>query len=285
MKWFIVGFIVAIMLLVIVQPIAAQNLAESVPTIGMAGTNSSQLIVGMGNITDSYLTVEWWQQLPGPPLNFTITQTGPSSINITWDMGANADTVIIRVKEDGYPKNVTDGYFVYAGNGTSTTVDGLNLDTTTYYYRAWSHNGYGYSVDYAQAQIGGVTMIFISFVLMAMGMMTLFVWKRIGLFSFGAAGVWALLAFLGFQQSGAGAPIPITDVYMGVFWIGVAFTIICAFLPMIMREKPDPDDVYIDDFDEVTGQLTGRHKRGDKPQDEPLKRKKPIPSSFSMTGK
>jgi hypothetical protein len=43
--------------------------------------------------------------------------------------------------------------------------------------------------------------------------------------------------------------------------------------------------VYIDDFDEVTGQLTGRHKRGDKPQDEPLKRKKPIPSSFSMTGK
>jgi hypothetical protein len=244
-----------------------------------------QCLVGMLNATSVNSTYDrgFLANVPPGPLNLTATQLTADSISLNWT--ATSNYTVIYVSTSDFPAGVGDGTLAYNGTGESVIITGLALDATTYYYRAWSWNGMFYSTDYDEVQIGGSTMIFISFVLMAMGMMTLFVWKRIGLFSFGAAGVWALLAFLGFQQSGAGAPIPITDVYMGVFWIGVAFTIICAFLPMIMREKPDPDDVYIDDFDEVTGQLTGRHKRGDKPQDEPLKRKKPIPSSFSMTGK
>jgi len=107
--------------------------------------------IGRGNSTEMDF---WTSTLPGPPTDFTISQAGPSSIRLSWTMGTNANTTIIRGSGTSYPTSVTGGYLVYSGNETSVTIDGFDFDSSVCYYRAWSHNDYGYSLDYAEASIG-----------------------------------------------------------------------------------------------------------------------------------
>lgn len=106
---------------------------------------------GQGNSTESSFTTV---TLPGAPTNFVVTEVGTTMATITWTMGDRANSTIIRGSSTGYPRTRTDGYLVYSGNGTEAIAEGLNLDTATYYYRAWSQNDYGYSVNYAQDYAG-----------------------------------------------------------------------------------------------------------------------------------
>lgn len=100
------------------------------------------------------ITVSKWATVPDPPTGFTITQISLTSINITWTKGTAANMTIVRGSTTGYPFTILDGSGVYSGNGTSVVVEDLDLDTNTYYYRAWSQNEYGTSSGYAQASIG-----------------------------------------------------------------------------------------------------------------------------------
>lgn len=100
------------------------------------------------------VTVAIWATVPNPPSNFEITQTALHGVNITWDMGTAANITIIRVSTDGYPFSIFDGNSTYSGNGTWVAVDDLDLNTYTYYFRAWSQNEYGTSTGYAQDSIG-----------------------------------------------------------------------------------------------------------------------------------
>ena len=128
---------------------------------------------GQGNSTElSFTTVT----LPAPPTDFTVTEIGNTIVSITWTMGTNADTTIIRCSSGGYPRSITDGYLVYSGNGTSVTVDGLNLDISTYYYRAWSQNEYGYSTNYAQEYAGNP--IGIPAIMFVIGLCGFALWKK-----------------------------------------------------------------------------------------------------------
>lgn len=103
------------------------------------------------------ITAAIWATVPNPPEDFTITQLSATSINITWDMGAAANSTIIRGSTSGYPWLVTDGTPIYSSNGTYVVVEALELSTYTYYFRAWSQNDYGTSTGYAQASIGTAT--------------------------------------------------------------------------------------------------------------------------------
>jgi len=103
------------------------------------------------------ITVTKWAQAPLAPTDFTITQIGANSINITWTKGTAANITIIRGSTSGYPWMITDGSPVYSGNDTYVVVEDLNLSSNTYYYRAWSQNEYGTSAGYAQASIGEAT--------------------------------------------------------------------------------------------------------------------------------
>lgn len=105
------------------------------------------------------ITVSKWAQVPLAPTDFTITQIGANSINITWTMGTAANITVIRGSTSGYPWLITDGSAVYSGNGTYVVVADLNLSSSTYYYRAWSQNEYGTSTGYAQASIGESTSV------------------------------------------------------------------------------------------------------------------------------
>jgi len=100
------------------------------------------------------ITVTKWNIPPLAPTDFEIQQTGIDSANITWTMGKSANITIIRVSTNGYPFSPLDGDAVYSGNATYVEVNGLDLTTYVYYYRAWSQNEYGTSTDYAQATIG-----------------------------------------------------------------------------------------------------------------------------------
>ena len=97
-------------------------------------------------------------------------------------------------------------------------------------------------------------IIFMLFGMLALGLVFGFIWKKYAFLAYGAAGVWALLGFLAFQTSDSASPAEITDVYMGLFWLSIGFVIACSLLPTVMRDKPSPDDIYVDDIDEVTGE-------------------------------
>jgi len=114
--------------------------------------------------------------LPLAPTDFTITQIGYNTYKISWTKGIGADTTIVRASETGYPSSVADGYPVYSGNGTWVIVDGLNPDMTTYFYRAWSENEYGYSLDYAETVLGNP--LGISQLIFAMGLVGFALWKK-----------------------------------------------------------------------------------------------------------
>jgi len=135
---------------------------------------------GQGNSTErSFLTTA----LPEAPTNFVVTGVGDTIVGLSWVMGARADIIIIRGSSDGYPSSVTDGYLVYSGNETALTIDGLDLQTSTYYYRAWSYNDYGYSTGYAQGYVGnplGIpqTTMFIVGLCVSFGMVGFAFWKK-----------------------------------------------------------------------------------------------------------
>jgi len=149
---------------------------------------------GQGNSTEqSFVT---GSGLPLAPTNFTITQVGAGSINITWVMGVGATLIVIRGNEGNYPTDITDGYLVYSGNGTYVEIDSLSLGSTTYCYRAWCWNPYGYSLDYAEASIGGSAMLAVFLGVIALGVTGLSFWKRFILLTIGASLSWVVLGIL-----------------------------------------------------------------------------------------
>lgn len=125
--------------------------------------------------------------------------------------------------------------------------------------------------------LGGDIMLLVLLGFMALVFLVVFFWKKAQMAAYGAAGVWTLFGIQAMQQSTSPNPAQIQDVYMGLFWLGIVFTIACIFLPLVMREKPSPDDLYMDEIDEVTGEP--------KEKDEPKKKRRPFLSRFSKTGK
>ena len=102
--------------------------------------------------------------------------------------------------------------------------------------------------------LGGNIMRLILFGIMALALLALFFWKKSQVAAYGAAGAWLLLGIQAYVVSDSPNPAQIQDTYMGLFWLGVVFTIACIFLPLIMREKPSKDDIFVDEIDEVTGE-------------------------------
>lgn len=128
---------------------------------------------GQGNSTEESFTTAC---LPSAPTDFTVTQIGINSANITWTMGYAATSTVIVVGEGTCPANQTDGLEVYAGNGTSVIINGLMFELTTYCYRAWSLNEYGYSIDYAEDTIGNA--IGLPNILFVVGLCGYALWRK-----------------------------------------------------------------------------------------------------------
>ena len=231
--------------------------------------------VGRGNSTEQQFTT--LIALPLAPTDFTVIQSGADKATLTWTMGAGATSTMIRVSETGTPRTVVSGYQVYNGGLTSVEIDGLNFQTTQYCFSAWSENSEGYSEDYAEAKIGGSMLMMGFFGFLGLGLIGMFLWKRIAFLSYAAGGVWALMGFQALQSSAGSNPTQIVDTSMALFWLAISLVLACALIPALMREKPEPGDVYADDVgDDVSGFFPE--------QKTTTRARRPLMSEFSRTG-
>jgi hypothetical protein len=93
-------------------------------------------------------------------LNFALTYTSDTKIDMSWDYGAGTDQIMIRGKYGEYPADISDptetpsdGYEVYQGDATSASDTVVNLDFPdssnisdtsdtpfTVFYKAWGRN-------------------------------------------------------------------------------------------------------------------------------------------------
>jgi len=184
--------------------------------------------------------------LPLAPTDFTITKTGVDEVTLTWTTGTYAATTRIMVKEDNYPVDTADGYVVYDGALETATLDGLDLTYNTYYFRAWSHNDTGYSTDAAEGQTGGSMLLIGIIAFMSMGFMVSTFIFRLKVLAFMAAAFWLVLGVFFLNLSTV-----MWDTYYYLFFVcGVGMTLLCAFLPFMLRERKDiVEDDGLDDED------------------------------------
>ena len=188
--------------------------------------------VGQGNSTEQSF---WTSCTPFAPTNFVVRQSGPSSVDITWNIGEGAEYTVIIGNNDRYPRDVGDGYVVYNGTDTSCAVGDLSLWSTTYYFRAWSWNSYGYSDGYAEGKIGGAPMIALVVGIICLGATALgFVIKQ---------PLILLCAGIGWTILGA----MLYDTNTAIMILCICFALVCFVWPLTIflrerRSRPSPED-------------------------------------------
>lgn len=206
-----------------------------------------------------------WLLLPAPALakdldagavsggavsgNLTLTRISGHEVGITWEMPDTANKTMVRACYSRYPATREDGYLVYYGEGTSASDNTVNFEAllTSIHYRAWSANATGDWLPlYLEGEIGGISVTFIAFIVLAVGLMiACYAFKKMVL-GFGAAGGWLLLGFYSYT------------IYLeeGVFYWWVAFfawgmVIVSTFEAMGARGKKEVgDDWEADDKSE-----------------------------------
>ncbi|OPZ98233.1 MAG: MAM domain protein [Bacteroidetes bacterium ADurb.Bin408] len=139
-------------------------------------TNPNPASPGTASGRYAYISQLQLDILTGPynPSGFSAVSGGTNDIDLSWNLNANSDTVVIAYSTNntfGTPVNSTvyevndalsgGGTIVYKGKGTAYNHSGLN-HSTNYYYKVFSLNDYGeYSdgvSDFAQTDCDEVTV-------------------------------------------------------------------------------------------------------------------------------
>jgi hypothetical protein len=212
--------------------------------------------VGQGNSTEQSF---WTLCTPSAPTNFTITQSSPSSANITWNKGIGAEYTVIVGSDNKYPANINDGYLVYNGTGTTCIVEDLSLWSTTYQFKAWSWNSYGYSTDYAEGSIGGNMIALaiiglVSLVLMVFG----FLYKPASIPLLILAGIcWTTTGILVYTNSAFGSlSIPVLTIAVAIAF--TCFVWLFAAVMRLRRARLSREEQDYADYEEKVRNITRR---------------------------
>lgn len=272
--------VVAVVACFLPLAVEAQGGFESWLSINMTGISDSWLVLGRQGVSDSRFYIGISALLA--PTNLTLIAIGDYEVYASWVKGVGANNTMVRAALGRIPTDRDDGYLVYYGAGTNATDYNVDLNDGRRWYRAWSQgSGGGWEENGIWAYIGGEMILLILFGIMALGLTGMFFWKRSQFLAYGAAGSWALLGFQSFVESGSTNPTNITDTYMAMFWLCVAFVIGCALLPTVMREKPTKEDIYVEDIDgsDLSAILP---ERGDEKKDHS---RQPKSTKFAETGK
>ena len=272
------SIVIALLVLALLLPVSVFAVSitdlDSLVSLNRTGVGDSWFAMEMSGVSESRFIIGWFGLFA--PTDFLLTLVDDYTVGITWVKGAGAENTMVRAKLGGVPTDRDDGYLVYYGTGESTTDDGVDFGTSVMYYWAWSQaESEVWETTGVGDSIGGTMIIFLLFGMLGLGLVFGFIWKKYAWLAYGAAGVWALLGFLALETSSSASPAEITDVYMGLFWLSIGFVIACSLLPTVMRDKPSPDDIYVDEIDEVTGETI---------IPEGPKQKKQRVSRFSKTG-
>jgi hypothetical protein len=223
--------------------------------ISSVARSASWVAATNSNITNTYTTYSTPEGKPGEVTDFTVTASG-NNLVLSWTKGTlSTDTVIVR-SELQPPASISDGIIVYDGEGSTYTDLGANTDVTPYYYSVWAKtvfdDGTFYSDTAVSTTAGGVGMTLtgnaiwfiglaaISLAFTAMG----YAFRRWPLSMAGGLG-WFLTAVFAYGQSSGG-----WDIYMGIFWLGIAMTFAASFEPLIMPQTKKEEEQIETDYDE-----------------------------------
>lgn len=248
----------------------------SIFSVDMTGVGDSIKIIELSGVSNSTLIVATGWLAVSPPTGLILTYVDDHELLIEWTKGLNAHNSMVRACVGRVPVDRDDGYLVYYGTDSNVTDFSVDLDQTKVWVRVWSQAAAGHWEDVGiYDSIGGEGLTFLGFLAIPLVFMVAFFIWRSNVLAFIAAGGWILVGFFAFGQSDS-AVMPITDVYMALFWLSVAATIACILLPAIMREKASKDDIYPEDVDEVTGDPVEKEDK------TPRRKRKPL---FGNTGK
>ena len=252
-------FLVSVLLLI---PVVA--LADGDYVAGEDGTLYAQVLNGDGspanaaNVTLTLWAADGDKILDEVTMTYVTASQGIYKYDFTCpeELGTYIADVV-SASPTGYGSSTIHVSELFAGN---VTVTGSNATAI------WGTSIVGFTDSSTFGGLindilgGGIMPMLFILGILGLGFTIAFFWTRSGVLAYGAAGSWVLLGFTAFQQSPSSAPIPITDTYLGLFWLCIAFTIACVLLPSVMREKPSKDDIYPEEVDEVTGEKIVREE-------------------------
>jgi len=111
------------------------------------------------------VTVTAWPGGLWAPIGFTVTWLSDTEVKLEWTPPIEAVATHIRMKVGVAPQNVTDGYPVYTGAGTTINDVSSNLDEMAgiVYYSAWSVGGDDtFSTEHVEGSVEGAGMLAIA---------------------------------------------------------------------------------------------------------------------------
>jgi len=222
-KWFILGTVALVLSLSLM--VGINHLTE-------AGGGGSSPVATVSLIARPQMP---W---PGAPTNLLLTRIDNDNVSITWSKGVDANTTVIVMKVGSYPADPTDGTVVYNNTGVSTVFTDATIDQHDYCFRAWSHNGVGYSLGYASQRTGGAAMTAMLVILALIAIcltVAMFVTREMML-GFPSAMFWAILGGVCYSQTTSKTW---DNVYYLTFFASMGMTIFCVLAMFALREKPD----------------------------------------------
>lgn len=157
----------------------------------------------------------WVCEAPG---GFTVTYISDYEVGLSWTNGLGAENTMVRAAYGRTPESREDGYLVYYGDEEYCSDTAVNLDETMslVYYRAWHQNANGaWEEGETTGFVEGIGVTTIAFIVLAMGLSAIAVWKR-RLFLYMAAFIGLLLIslYLGQTSWAFGLPIGLMSGYM-----------------------------------------------------------------------
>jgi len=218
--------------------------------------------------------------IAGIPGGFTLTYVNDYEVLISWTKGQDAVNTMVRAAFGRVPENISDGYQVYYGTGTSVSDTALSLAAPDIvYYRAWSQNANNVWTElFASGDTGGfmsASFLFFGIIILAMFATGYSGFRKNILLAFIGFGLWfGLFMWLFFSTD---APFDLTENHAKILmWV----FLLLSFLPLVLqidteiwheakgrrwkefggnpREKVSRADRYMSDF---RGGVRGRRRR------------------------
>lgn len=104
------------------------------------------------------LVIDYTPPSTSDPSGLILEQTGLEQVTLNWNDLQYSDYQLIRGSYESQPSDNLSGYQVYAGSGNTTIINGLDLNSTPYYFSLWNVYDNVISSNYEIVDIGGGDM-------------------------------------------------------------------------------------------------------------------------------